>query len=277
MQRAWRLIMALREWMFTHPCTSHCGNVLLKLIAAIPEVSAMLEEALEINAQFAGPHHQKSLLKKHSPDHNEGVALSVMRPCDSRFGLNFLVVLRLIRLQAALASCCADATWDAKLGTDSDSARVKERINHKPWWENTTAIMRIVYPMCLIVKMGGFNQGSLSKLYPQMKKAEALWSAASTGTEGIQKKISTAILEIIGENEVEDDDGDDQNRWQMMKSDLAVCAYVMDPMFFEQKVRRKLRRRTDATYHTCAPMAAMVRSDCKAGFRSCLRENSWLQ
>ena len=81
MQRAWRLIMALREWMFTHPCTSHCGNVLLKLIAAIPEVSAMLEEALEINAQFAGPHHQKSLLKKHSPDHNEGVALSVMRPC----------------------------------------------------------------------------------------------------------------------------------------------------------------------------------------------------
>ena len=68
MQRAWRLIKDLRDFLDTAPCVSHCGNVLLKLVAKIPAVAKlMLEDALKFNEQWiSGPHHQRSLLKKHT-------------------------------------------------------------------------------------------------------------------------------------------------------------------------------------------------------------------
>jgi hypothetical protein len=52
MQRCWRISMNLCPWLFCQPCVSHCGNVLLKQIAAIPVVGYMLEWMLQVGAEF---------------------------------------------------------------------------------------------------------------------------------------------------------------------------------------------------------------------------------
>ena len=65
MQRCWRISMQLFPWLFCQPCVSHCGNVLLKKIAAIPVVSYMLDWLLEVGA--ASPITRPTLSPRHLP------------------------------------------------------------------------------------------------------------------------------------------------------------------------------------------------------------------
>ena len=51
-QRAWRLILALLVWIFVRPCTSHCGNVILKSACAADSFNEMLTWMLEVNDMF---------------------------------------------------------------------------------------------------------------------------------------------------------------------------------------------------------------------------------
>jgi hypothetical protein len=231
MQRAWRLLKELRPFLFTAPCVSHCCNVLLHLVAKIPDVQSMFEEALKFNEQWTGPHHQRTLLKKHTIAHFER-ELSALRSCDSRFGINFLVIAKLLVIQPALKSVVCDPMWDAKLGDDIDAKIAKELVMDSMWWSNTKKIMYAVWPMVKLVKLGGFQKPSMSLLYKFMKDAESRWAKLAADEDFKYSNVAQEVLQIIESNVVEteeSEESDPENRWNLMKSAMALAAYVLDP------------------------------------------------
>jgi len=234
MQRAWRLLKQLRPFLSTAPCSSHCGNVLLKEIAKIPVIKTMLEEALKFNEQWTGPHHQRALLKKHPLEHF-GRELSALRSCDSRFGLNFLAVAKMLLLQPAFKSAVADVAWDAKLSDDMDAKVAKALATDAQWWADTSQLLYAVWPMAKMVKFGGFQKPSMSHLYAHMLEAEAHWNKLMHDEEFKFAFVAEEVLQIIQSDYVDFDDAGPENRWTMMKSDMALAGYVLDPLYHDKQ------------------------------------------
>ena len=123
--------------------------------------------------------------------------------------------------------------------------------------------MKMVYPF---IKLGGFRKPQLFKLHCNMSSAEALLKKHSLLGESVEATVASAILAIItdGEVQLDGDEGssDNQNRWTMMKSDLALAAYCLDPQFHgdapwtESGVMAALRR-------VAEKMTSINRATCK--------------
>ena len=87
--------------------------------------------------------------------------------------------------------------------------------------------------MIKLVKLGGFDKPSMSKLYFHLRQAEEHWVeiANDPDYDPALADLAREILTIIETDAVLLDDEDPQNRWSMMKSDMALAGYVLDPNF----------------------------------------------
>jgi hypothetical protein len=177
MQRAWKLARVLLPRLFVHPCTSHCGNCLLKKTAGLDIVANMLAWMLKVGDAFTGKHAPRALLRKHSVCHI-GHELGCLRRCEARFGLNFFVCVRLLRLLPTLRGVVTDAQWLAEMKSDEDK-EVKRLIELDRKWVKAGRVLGQVMPLALIVKLGDFTQPSMPRLIDQMNKAEGVWAAAA--------------------------------------------------------------------------------------------------
>ena len=164
-QRAWRLISTLLVWVFVHPCTSHCGNVILKSVRAVDSFNEMLTWMLEVNDMFVGPHLPRVLLRK-QPVKYIGHKLACLRSCNARFGLNIFLCCRLLRLHSSLMSVVADARWVENFDKPSAKHPVKVLILDDARWSRAIKLLEVVFPVALIVKLGDFHKPALSRLYP---------------------------------------------------------------------------------------------------------------
>ena len=78
-------------WMSKQLGVCHRMNRILTIVGAIPAVTKVLDEALEVINWFLNFKVQHAVFTKHS----EGRTL--LTPCDSRYGYNFIAMLRLLR------------------------------------------------------------------------------------------------------------------------------------------------------------------------------------
>jgi hypothetical protein len=155
----------LLVWVFVHPCTSHCGNVILKSVCAVDSFNEMLTWMLEVNDMFVGPHLPRVLLRKHTIKHI-GNKLACLRSCNARFGLNIFLCCRLLRLHSSLMSVVADARWVENFDKPSAKHPVKVLILDDARWSRAIKLLEVVFPVALIVKLGDFHKPALSRLYP---------------------------------------------------------------------------------------------------------------
>ena len=230
---------------------------------------------VQVNEFFLNKTVAKILLRAKTIEHF-GHQLSCLRPCNARFGLNFLVVCRLYRLLQAMQSCVASKRWEDEYDNDGDAIEVKRLVQKERKWVKAKEVLKLVLPVASMVKLGDFNRPSLTELVPQMLKCEGVWKAAEVEDNGewpsgrskadnswgdyassdsdmeedsdsgeqdittSRSELALAIQEVIQQDahREEDDDGKvvaTQNRWQMMKTDIAFASYVLNPYYHKDK------------------------------------------
>ena len=265
MQKVWSHVSNICEQMLVHPCTSHCANIILKKVCALRAIEEIVEWNKVISETFSHQHLPRTLLTVATNSHF-GRQLMPLRPCDSRYGayplllsldfrlragLNVFLCIRNLRLLPALQSAVTSEQWTRTLDKKTAFHPVKDLVLDQERWKKAVRLLRLVYPVAMICKLGDFAKPALSKLYHQQLECERLWEREKESTDEEVSELASNLLKII-ETDIGEDGSDDDdvaeydelerdemltstNRWQLQKSDAALAAYAMDPQFHNDK------------------------------------------
>ena len=153
-------IESLFPWMSTMWCICHVCNCILAAIGSIDEVKELIEKGKKIVTWFNETHFLSSLFRRVRTEHD--VQLQFILGCDTRFGLFFLLLHRILKLKQVLKSCVADASYVASKFTDDE---VKGIVDDETFWASVDSLVKMVWPVMMLLRMADGETPCLSKLY----------------------------------------------------------------------------------------------------------------
>ena len=187
---AWKLIEAKYPFIFCLWCGAHVINLFLKDVGQITgddDLSADSEEDEDggedrweplacvadlirgsklINSHFNGRETARALLLVESKKHL-GHELGVILPADTRFGLFFIALARLVTLRLPLKSVIHSAEYKAK--SYDDRYEVAAVINDDDFWDAAVQLVDFLWPAMGLLRVADSQAPVSGRLY-QMSK-----------------------------------------------------------------------------------------------------------
>jgi hypothetical protein len=168
--------------------------------------------------------------------HSEGRTL--ITPCDSRYGYNFIAMLKLLREVTVAQKAVGDPAY---IEADLDHDIIKPRVNDTGWWNSVADVCELVFPYLRILRAADSHAPMLSKIHGRKIQLEAqfnLWlngavSTTSSGTvitDAMRDEMIRPIFEAKG---VSSQSG--PSYWENLSSEFALAAGVLDPEFWDAK------------------------------------------
>jgi hypothetical protein len=115
------LVDATCSWVSSQLGICHGTNRILTVVGKIDPVATIMAEAIEVIDWFMNHKAQMAVFKKHS----QGWGL--VSPCDSRYGFNFIAMLKLLQEVQTLQKAVGDPAYiEAEFDQDIIKARVNE-------------------------------------------------------------------------------------------------------------------------------------------------------
>jgi len=148
------------------PCTAHCLDLFLEDIGRLQPVKDLLENARLI-CKTIGNHHRTHALFTSLTD------LSLLRPCDTRFGTNFIMLSRMLEVRKALEQTVSHEVWD--LWVDSLAAALRD-VPHEVkslihdsrdggFWSKIQELVDIMAPVMSTLRLFDGNMPVVGKVY----------------------------------------------------------------------------------------------------------------
>ena len=205
-----RLLTAVFSWIHTIWCVSHICNCILKHAAANSKIESLIDKGKAIVDRFGGSKHfEHSLFTVKS----KGVTL--IRYCDTRFGLYFLMLHRLFMLRMVLKSCVSSEEYQGVYGSADDD--VADIILDTSFWDDVELLIKVAWPLMMLLRLGDMRQPTLHLLY----------KAALLVKERLEKYQHGADSELASEFAAAFDDSLGQY-FDELTSDLAKAASLGD-------------------------------------------------
>jgi len=182
------LVEAACPWVSSQLGVCHGTNRILTIVGAIPRIGAILIEVLEVVDWFMNHKLQHAVFEKHS----KGRAL--VTPCDSRYGFNFIAMLKLLKEVETCQKAVGDPAY-IEAGFDNDI--IKPRVNDTGWWNRVADICEFVFPYLRLLRAADSNAPMLSKVAGRKKQVEAQfgsWISGAVTTTGSGTVIDAALI-----------------------------------------------------------------------------------
>ena len=219
-------------WMSGQLGVCHGMNLILKICGAIPGVASVMKECMEVNDWFLAHKLQHAVFEKHAG----GRALCT--PCDSRYGYNFISMLKLLRMCAVCQKAVGDPAYiEANLENDV----VKPRVNDTGFWNGVADVCEMVFPYLRLLRCADSNAPMLSKVAGRKKAVEEKFQGwldgdvqqTGSGTLITEEMIDELIRPIFLAKDHTSQSG--PTYWENLVSEFALAAAVLDPEFHDQK------------------------------------------
>jgi hypothetical protein len=197
-----KLVQLEFYWVWTMWCICHVCNNMMKSMAQIPAINAIIVKAKKVVAWFCGPHFQSALLRKLSEKKD------LIQGCETRYGLYFLMLFRMHELRDILLRAVVSQEYiDVKLKGDD----VKPIIQDSGFWAELSSLNQLMWSSLLLLRGADGTTSSLSKVVPRSYEARTrIESEKDSLVYGPQ------VLMVFDE-------------WHpKMLSDIAKAAYVVD-------------------------------------------------
>ena len=217
-QAAWRLIEDRFPWIFCSWCIPHVTNLFFKdCCKQIPEINSIIERAEVINSWFRGHQRPAAMLSANCFKRYKKT-LSLIRPTDTRFGLYFIMIHRLLRVQDGLEDTVKSEEYLGEGYVDDTAARYVLDVD---FWQRAKALLQIMWPPMLILRFGDSDKPGTSKMYHYSKQVTKLLEDLEY--PGVALPYGDKVLELW------------KGRVGDMLGDIHFAAAALDPQYHDLK------------------------------------------
>lgn len=224
---AGRIVMERYPHITHTPCTSHCLDLLLEDWGELQFAKELCAKAASI-IKLVGRYGQlRRVFKAASKQHCNN--LEFVKPVATRFGTQFLMLARLLKLKAAVRLTAAHPGWEVAVDRSSDELAedLQEAIASKKFWDDIELVLGMMEPVFALLRLTDGEGPCMGKVYWHMFN--------------VQQHIS-GVIDAAGEGGVSvDRDAMDARwgqRWQSMHSPLHGCGYALEPEHRKDKWNR---------------------------------------
>jgi hypothetical protein len=114
-----RLVEQEFSWIMWMPCTPHCLDLLLEDVGKLPWAAEVVAEAKAV-VKFITNHHRNQVLFRGK------FALDLLKPGDTRFATNFIMLDRMLEVREALQELVVGREWNGKSNHSDDGDEVRD-------------------------------------------------------------------------------------------------------------------------------------------------------
>lgn len=170
---AFKIITDRFPWIFCSWCIPHIVNLFLKdVYKEVDVVKEVVDRASKLNTFFRGHASAAALMKKPCVDRFKQ-ELGLIQPCDTRFGLYFVMLHRQLRLYEVFLDVVTSALWKNLKGVASEDEKdaIAATVLDKDHWDMVRGILKSLWPAILILRSGDSDQAGTSKVYHHLTQA----------------------------------------------------------------------------------------------------------
>lgn len=226
------LVEEALTWISAQLGICHGVNRILLIIGRISAVAKIIKEVLEVVDWFLNHKVQHTAFEKHSNRR------SLVTPCDSRYGYNFIAMLKLLKEVKVAQKAMGDAAYcEANFEDDI----IKFRVNEIGWWNRVADICQFVFPYLRVLRAADSNAPMLSKIHGRKLVLEKQLNSYLSGAVTTTGRGTAIDATVIGELIQPIFDAKDHlsqsgpSYWDNLTSEFALAAGVPDPEFHEGK------------------------------------------
>jgi len=138
-----RLVEQEFSWITWTPCTPHCLDLLLEDVGKLPwaaEVAAEVVAEGKAVVKFITNHHQSQALFRGKS------ALDLLKPGDTRFATNFIMLDRMLEVKEALQKLVVGREWrewNRKSNHSDDKDEVRDCVLRNGFWKNLEKVLAL--------------------------------------------------------------------------------------------------------------------------------------
>ena len=158
------LISVVFPWILSIWCVSHITNRILAMIGAIEKVNELIIKGKVIVDCFAGSKHFEHSLFESKSFQFLKKRRALLRYCDTRFGLYFVMLHRIVQLKTVLVSCVTCPQWLDRY-PEGQPDEVKDIIMDQEFWKEVSVLITVVWPIIQLLRIGDSNKPSLFAIY----------------------------------------------------------------------------------------------------------------
>jgi Protein of unknown function (DUF 659) len=197
------------------PCTAHSLDLVLESIGELPWVKEYILTGKAI-AQFITRHHTpQAVFASHSD-------LSIVKPGETRFGTQFLMLHRLLEVKVALRQCLVDPRWSAYVASGSHQTTQNTlwaAIMSDGWWEGLENLLSALSPIFYLLRLVDGNVPCAGKVYYHVFDCIGKLERVN----GLPADVQASMISFV------------KQRWNKMHSDFHGAGYVLDPEYREHE------------------------------------------
>ena len=150
MRKFHRLVTAVFPWIDTQWCISHLSNCILKKSAeGHSKLQEHIDKAKKIVDRFTHHHSEHAMFRQMSKAMSRDLAL--IRYCEPRFGLYFLMLHRLQVLKRTLKAVIHSGAYRAMEYEDDEEAVI---IDDSAFWDYNELVVKATWPLLQLVRLG---------------------------------------------------------------------------------------------------------------------------
>ena len=206
------------------PCTAHCLDLLLEDFGKMSFIGTAVNEAKEV-VHFLTNHHMSNALFKQIS------TLNLLKPAETRFATNFIMLQRLIQVRDALEKLMYDdfyRDWACKGKYKIEAAKIKSYIMNPTFWHKCAEAVAVSEAIVKLMRQCDKGVPNMGKIYHGMwEVGESLKKLKKGGIQGFPDLKLTQARFVELESAW-------NHRWAMLHSPMHAAGYVLDPEFQNQ-------------------------------------------
>lgn len=174
---AGRLISEEFPWITHTPCSTHSIDLLLEDFSKAEWVSNTIENAHGV-VKFVTRHSKLLDVYRTAPRKDEKgqkrAALELIKPVETRFGTDLLMLNRLLEERQALEQVAVHPEWAVAVGKSQDvkCRELKGYVLSSEFWEDVQFICDLMRPFFLLLRELDSDKPSMGKVYYRMFTAK---------------------------------------------------------------------------------------------------------
>lgn len=201
--------------LFVLLCAAHSLDLLLEDFYKKNQWAKNAVDALREVVKFIRNHHRPLALFRNKSH------LELLKPGDTRFGSNFVMLERLLQVHDILDELMGSREWKAwvkrqkKRAKKEQAAEIKATIRNVVVWKDAKALVKASKPFVIAMKLAGGDVPSMGKIYKRM--SDAIDKLKKLENSDLSQDRRDAMVQQA------------EDRWVYMDHDLHRVGYALDP------------------------------------------------
>ena len=203
--------------LFVLLCAAHSVDLLLEDFYKQNTWVKETVDALREVVKFIRNHHKPLALFRQLSK------LELLKPGDTRFGSNFVMLQRALAVQDELEELVGSKAWkqwvkrQKKAAKKAKAAEIKKTITHEKIWKQAATLVKVSKPFVVTMKMADGDVPAMGKLYKRM--FDAIEELKAISTQELPAGKRDALVKAAEE------------RWVYMDHPVHRAAYAFDPEY----------------------------------------------